>query len=197
MNTPVETFTPSRRCWSRPWLDASSATRSMPASASRARSRCSATGSGVVSAPARQYPGAAMPSVPRLAAGRPSRRHIWRMKSTTEVLPLVPVTAATLAGCAPKNRAASRANSRRGVSSRMTCTPAGRGPVAVPVGAIIAFAPRASASWMKARPSARAPGAAMNKYPGRTARESAVRPQTPSASRSIRLPAADIKPPFP
>ena len=41
------------------------------------------------------------PSVPRLAAGWPSAVQISRVKWTTEVLPLVPVTAATVRGCRP------------------------------------------------------------------------------------------------
>ena len=39
------------------------------------------------------------PSVPRLAAGWPSACQISRMKCATEVLPLVPVTAAMVFGC--------------------------------------------------------------------------------------------------
>ncbi len=42
-----------------------------------------------------------VPSVPRLAAGWPSAVQISRVKWTTEVLPLVPVTAAIVRGCRP------------------------------------------------------------------------------------------------
>ncbi len=38
--------------------------------------------------------------VPMLAACRPSAVQIWRVKAATEVLPLVPVTAAMVAGLA-------------------------------------------------------------------------------------------------
>ena len=46
-------------------------------------------------------PGAISPNVPRLAAGRPLAAHSWRRNSTVLVLPLVPVTATTVSGCAP------------------------------------------------------------------------------------------------
>ncbi len=36
-----------------------------------------------------------------LAALWPSASKIWRQKAATEVLPLVPVTATTVLGCAP------------------------------------------------------------------------------------------------
>ena len=42
-----------------------------------------------------------MPSVPRLAAFKPKLRQICRAKLTVELFPLVPVTAAIVAGCAP------------------------------------------------------------------------------------------------
>ena len=44
-------------------------------------------------------PGEKMPSVPTLAALRPSVVQMWRTKWTVEDLPLVPVTAAMVAGC--------------------------------------------------------------------------------------------------
>ena len=58
-------------------------------------------GRGVVSAPYRSIPGAEMPRVPIDAACRPSRVQIWRVKVATEVLPLVPVTAAITSGWRP------------------------------------------------------------------------------------------------
>jgi hypothetical protein len=36
--------------------------------------------------------------VPRLAEAWPSRSQIWRVNAATDVLPLVPVTAAVVAG---------------------------------------------------------------------------------------------------
>ena len=57
------------------------------------------------------------PSVPMVAEGWPAIRHSWRVSSTFEVLPLVPVTAITTSGNGWKNLAASRANSRRGSSA--------------------------------------------------------------------------------
>jgi len=38
------------------------------------------------------------PMVPTLAASYPSAAHIWRVNAATEVLPLVPVTAAITFG---------------------------------------------------------------------------------------------------
>ncbi len=43
--------------------------------------------------------GETSPMVPMLAAAWPSRSQIRRVKAATEVLPLVPVTAAIVAGC--------------------------------------------------------------------------------------------------
>src|SRR5690606_40067182 len=48
--------------------------------------------------------------------------HIWRVKEASDVLPLVPVTATIVAGCAPKKRAASSASTRRGSSTSKTGT---------------------------------------------------------------------------
>ena len=47
------------------------------------------------------------PSVPMLADGCPAIRHNWRVSSTLEVLPLVPVTATIVFGKGWKKRAAS------------------------------------------------------------------------------------------
>src|SRR3954469_16952373 len=118
-------------------------------------------------------PGAVMPSVPRLAALWPRSSQSCRANWTVEVLPLVPVTAATEAGCRPKKRAASNASRSLGFSSSMTATPSG---ATVPTGPKTATAPRPTASATKARPSAFVPGSAANSQPGFTARESLVRP---------------------
>ena len=57
-------------------------------------------GSGVVSEPYTPPSGLTRPMVPSDAALRPSAAKIWRVKSATEVLPLVPVTATIVSGCA-------------------------------------------------------------------------------------------------
>ena len=72
-----------------------------PPSARRASMACRRAGSGVVSEPGSSMPGALTPRVPRLAAAIPMCAQIWRVKLATEVLPLVPVTAATTSGWAP------------------------------------------------------------------------------------------------
>jgi len=87
-----------------------------------ARSWWSCTGSGVVRPASRVRPGEKVPSVPTLAAFRPRFAQMWRTKWTVEDLPLVPVTAAIDAGCAPAKAAAIRATRRRGLASRMTMT---------------------------------------------------------------------------
>ena len=69
-----------------------------PSRARVARSAWSCTWSGVVRPASRVKPGETMPSVPTLAALRPSALQIWRTKCTVEDLPLVPVTAAMVAG---------------------------------------------------------------------------------------------------
>ena len=79
------------------------------------------------------------------------------------VLPLVPVTATTMAGCAPARPAAICASRRRGSGSRSSGRGGTPGGQAVPAGASTATAPRATASAMKARPSARLPGSAANR----------------------------------
>ena len=57
--------------------------------------------------------GVTRPMVPMLAASWPSAAQIWRVNAATEVLPLVPVTAAIVAGWRGKNRAAASASARR------------------------------------------------------------------------------------
>ena len=66
--------------------------------ASRAKSSCSTTGSGVVSDGPGGRPSAINPSVPSDAALRPAAPQIWRRKSTLLVLPFVPVIATTHSG---------------------------------------------------------------------------------------------------
>ena len=69
-----------------------------PSPASSSSRRWSPTGSGVVRLPATVRPGAVRPSVPMLAALRPSRVQIWRTNAATDVLPFVPVTATIVPG---------------------------------------------------------------------------------------------------
>ena len=56
--------------------------------------------------------GETTPTVPMLAAPKPIVLQIWRTKAATEVLPLVPVTAA-MVGCTAKKFAAIKASARR------------------------------------------------------------------------------------
>jgi hypothetical protein len=97
--------TPSSRRWSRPWLDASIATWVTPSSAISASRRCRVIGSGVVWASGAEN-APSTPVVPKFAADRPIADQICRVKVATEVLPLVPVTATTVSGCAPNQSAA-------------------------------------------------------------------------------------------
>ena len=97
------------------------------------------------------------------------RRHaraslqIWRVKAATDVLPLVPVTAAMVCGWRGKNFAAASASARRAFSTRDESNRAGN-----PSGrcsAAIATAPAAAACRAKCAPSALAPAIATNRYP--------------------------------
>ena len=88
------------------------------------------------------------------------------------VLPLVPVTAASVIICAglPARRAASSASARRGFSTVTQATDGG-----VPAGAgrsdTIAAAPLAIARGMKSKPSAFSPAIATKTSPAATCRE--------------------------
>jgi len=57
----------------------------------------------------RSFPSSCRPSVPRLAALLPQPAKIWRQKVATDVLPLVPVTATTVAGSDPQKALAAKA----------------------------------------------------------------------------------------
>src|SRR5580698_90963 len=118
-----------------------------------------------------------MPSVPTLAALWPSVCQMWRTKCTVEDLPLVPVTAATVAGCRPAKAAAISATRRRGLLARMTTMVGSSGGSSASKAARIATAPRPTASATNAAPSWRAPARAANRKPGLTLRESRVRPE--------------------
>jgi hypothetical protein len=60
--------------------------------------RLCTTGSGVVRLPVTSPEGALTPSVPRLAAWCPAAAQICRVNETTDVFPLVPVTATIVSG---------------------------------------------------------------------------------------------------
>src|SRR5262249_5041857 len=67
------------------------------------------------------------PTVPMLAAAWPSAVQIWRVNAATDVLPLVPVTAAIICGWREKNFAAVSAKARRASATLMNATPSGSG----------------------------------------------------------------------
>ena len=127
-------------------------------------------------------PGETMPSVPTLAALKPSALQIWRTKCTVDDLPLVPVTAAMVAGWSPAKAAAISAARRRGLASRNTTISGASGGSTASGAARIATAPRFTASATNEAPSALEPGSAANRKPGWTLRESSARP----ASRGSR-----------
>src|SRR4030088_3365714 len=62
-----------------------------------------------------------------LAACSPSADQIWRVKSATDVLPLVPVMATITFGWRGKNFAAASASARRASATLMKATPSGSG----------------------------------------------------------------------
>ena len=98
---PAATRTPSSRCWSSPCDDASSARCVTPSPASLVELRDAARPDRAWSASRRSSRfGDTTPMVPMLAAAWPSAAQICRVKAATEVLPLVPVTAAIVCGLA-------------------------------------------------------------------------------------------------
>ena len=102
------------------------------------------------------------------------------MNSATLVLPLVPVTATAMRGCAPYRRAAMSANARRGSSDRSTgMATAGN---AASLAARMATAPLAAASGTNCVPSALVPASAAKTDPGTTLRLSAVMAPASTAS---------------
>ena len=141
---------------------------------------CSWIGSGVVRLPFRPPPGATRPIVPRLAALCPARSQIWRRKTLTDVLPLVPVTAATVRGCRAKYRADINASARRGSSTRMIGIVYSPGSDWRPVR--IAAAPASTACGMNFAPSDLIPGSAAKSMPGPTLRLSAVKRLDPDVA---------------
>src|SRR5499426_3067147 len=122
-----------------------------------------------------------MPTVPMLAAGWPSACQIWRVNAATDVLPLVPVTAAMAAGCRGCSRAAASASARRAF---LTCAKAtASGSASGRCSAMTAVAPAAIAAPAYFRPSAFVAAMATNRSPGRTLRLSAVTPPTGRAAK--------------
>ena len=100
--------------------------------------------------------------VPMLAAACPSAAQICRVKAATEVLPLVPVTAAMVAGWRGKNFAAASASARRALltAHEGDCR---RQIVDAGARATTATAPAATACAAKCAPSALAPAIATNR----------------------------------
>ena len=70
--------------------------------------------------------GETTPMVPMLAACNPSALQICRVKAATEVLPLVPVTAAMVPGWRGKNFAAASASARRALLTGTKATVGGQ-----------------------------------------------------------------------
>ena len=129
----------------------------------------------MVNEPYTEPDGLTTPMVPRDAARRPSAANTWRVKSATDVLPLVPVIATTLRGCSGCRRAAICANAKRGsVAVRMGVAAGATTPT--PGLVRMATAPLARASAINRLPSVLLPAKAAKIMPGRTWRLSAVTP---------------------
>src|SRR6516162_3418949 len=119
-----------------------------------------------------------------LAAAWPSAVQIWRVYAATDVLPLVPVTAAITSGWHEKNFAAVSASARRASATLTNATASGSG-VAGGRSAMMAAAPDASACETKLSPSSLLPATATNRPPGFTVRLSALTPVTSSGEARI------------
>src|SRR5262245_27608187 len=127
-----------------------------------------------------------------LAAAWPSAVQIWRVNAATDVLPLVPVTAAITRGWREKNFAAVSAKARRASSTLMKATPSGRG-VTGGRSAMIAAAPDATACETKLSPSSLLPATATNRSPGLMARLSALTPARSSAAKRVSATASTVR----
>src|SRR5712671_5175125 len=127
-----------------------------------------------------------------LAAFAPSAAQIWRVKAATEVLPLVPVTAAITCGWRGKNFAAASAKARRASPTRMKATPSGSGTGGTR-SAIMAAAPAASAGPTNRNPSSLEPAKATNRSPRLTVRLSALTPASSSAAKRASLTASTVR----
>jgi hypothetical protein len=172
-------FTPSRRRWSSPWLDASIEACVTPALASSAssvqRHRIGRRQRAVVVAPGRDNAGRA-----DAGGGRPACSHIWRVNEATEVLPLVPVTATMISAARRRSAAASSASARRASSTRRTGMDS-----AANIGASARQWPRRR-DWLRRRHRRRrrpsSPAGQKTGSPGWTWRESDVMPVTSKPS---------------
>ena len=132
------------------------------------------------------------PNVPMDAAGWPVMRQSWRVISTVEVLPFVPVTATQISGNGWKNFAANSAKLRRGSSLEMWTAPSTR----TPGRATTATAPAAIAASMKSSPFTFAPSKAPKIVPGATLRWSIAKPVTGVWSSVPRRLPSFIPPPL-
>src|SRR3954470_23850767 len=132
------------------------------------------TMSGVVSPVVTWSSAVVTPSVTIEAAGCPDIRHSWRVSSTFEVLPLVPVTATIVCGKGWKNLAASCAKARRGSSAAIWGAPSTRASGR----ATTATAPAPTAAGMKSSPLSIVPRNAPNTVPGAILRWSIAKPVT-------------------
>ena len=135
--------------------------------------------SGVVSPVVTCSSAVVTPSVPMLADGWPAIRQSWRISSTVEVLPLVPVTATIVSGkgCEEFARRAGRrpaAARRRRYGPRPRPAPRAARPPRP--------RPSDTASGMKSSPLKRAPRNAPNTVPGATLRWSMAKPVTGAVS---------------
>src|ERR1700728_833452 len=105
-----------------------------------------------------------MPTVPMLAAENPSAAQICRVKAATEVLPLVPVTAAIVPGWRGYNLAAARTRARRALVTRANAAYPDSGATG-DFSAATATAPAVIAAATKPRPSVLLPAIATNRSP--------------------------------
>ncbi len=127
-----------------------------------------------------------------LAAAWPSAVQIWRVNAATDVLPLVPVTAAITSGWREKNFAAASASARRASATLTKATASGSG-VAGGRSAMMAAAPDASACETKLSPSSLLPATATNRSPGFTVRLSALTPVRSSAAKRASATASTLR----
>src|SRR4051794_852128 len=132
------------------------------------------TMSGVVSPVVTDSSAVVTPRVPIDAETCPAMRQSWRVSSTLEVLPLVPVTATIVPGKGAKNLAARLAKARRGSSAAIRAAPSTGTSGRVTT----ATAPAPTASGMKSSPLNRVPRKAPNTVPGATLRWSIAKPVT-------------------
>ena len=126
-----------------------------------------------------------------LIASCPSAAQICRVKVATEVFPLVPVTATITSGCAPNHKAAAQARAARESSTTTSATSvsarASTASFAPAVSVSTAAAPCSSAAPMKVAPCTDVPGKAANSMPARTARLSAVSPDSAGSRPALAV----------